>query len=128
MKECRHVRVVFKPVLLFNKDGSIAPSPSQCMDCGEKWPKKEKVMTEGNVNGNDRLVAQLDYRKPDEHEAACMAHVGEAIKEAAARMGKHGKPSAETTLAIRKLQEARMWFNASVIANGMTVGVTDEKA
>ncbi len=83
-------------------------------------------MTEGSVNGNDRLVAQLDYRKPDEHEVACMAFINEAIKEAAQRMGKHGKPSAETTLAIRALQQARMWFNASVIANGMTVGVKEE--
>lgn len=76
----------------------------------------------------DDLVAQLTYRKPDEHEVACMAHVNKAIIVAAERMAKHGKPSAETTLAIRKLQEARMWFNASVIANGMTIGVTDEKA
>lgn len=59
------------------------------------------------------------YQKPTEAETNVMKEVNDRFEDAYDTMIDLAPPSAELTLAIRKLQECRMWFNCAVVMNGV---------
>lgn len=56
----------------------------------------------------------FEYQKPTEDQVARMAHLSDTMRRVYEEM-QAVKPSAERTLAIRKLQEARMWINVAIL-------------
>jgi hypothetical protein len=65
------------------------------------------------------LSEQFTYRKPTDEEVAVMGSISDALKQVAKTIELALPPSAERTLALRKLQEGRMWTNAAVIFTGL---------
>lgn len=65
------------------------------------------------------LSEQFTYRKPTDEEVAVMGSISDALKQVAQTIELALPPSAERTLALRKLQEGRMWTNAAVIFTGL---------
>jgi hypothetical protein len=60
-------------------------------------------------------MTPFEYRKPTEEEIKHMTNLRTDIEAAYQFLMKVAKPSAERTLAIRKLQEARMWGNVAIL-------------
>ena len=58
---------------------------------------------------------QFTYHKPTDREAQAMSDISDKAKEIALTCELALKPSAERTLALRKLQEFRMWINAAIL-------------
>jgi hypothetical protein len=56
----------------------------------------------------------FDYKKPGDYQVTIMASLAENYKTVYAALLAI-EPSAERTLAIRKLQESRMWANVSIL-------------
>ena len=63
----------------------------------------------------DNIEAALRYRKPEPHELPHFAAMQDAFVAAARAICAHTPQGAERTLAIRKLQECRMWANAAIV-------------
>lgn len=63
----------------------------------------------------------FDYRKPTDDEAEAMKVVSNHLKADWEMMSNLTPGSAELTLAMRAMQQARMWFNAAVIFHGLRV-------
>lgn len=59
------------------------------------------------------------YKVPLAEQVQTMAELAEYFSETYEQILHRIDPSAERTLAIRRLQEARMWANASVL--GITI-------
>ncbi len=64
-----------------------------------------------------KLSEQFEYRKPTEGEVDVMRQINDQAHQLAETIETLIPGSAETTLAIRKLQECRMWANAAIIFN-----------
>jgi len=62
----------------------------------------------------EHLDAYFNYHAPQGDDQGHYSAMGDAFRIAAEAIVNHTPPSAEQTLAIRKLQEARMWANAAV--------------
>jgi hypothetical protein len=59
----------------------------------------------------------FEYHKPDEDQTSRMKQINEYVKDAYETILGNVPESAERTIAIRKLQEARMWANAAIVIN-----------
>jgi len=59
----------------------------------------------------------FEYHKPSEGQQARMKQLNEGIKGVYDQLEALVPASAERTLAVRKLQEARMWANAAIVLN-----------
>lgn len=57
----------------------------------------------------------FEYQKPTDDQAQTMLNVNELLRRSYDVIVEAVKPSAERTLAIRKLQEARMWVNVAIL-------------
>lgn len=57
----------------------------------------------------------FEYRKPTEEQANLMSDLSAQFAEAYDCLLEVAVASAERTLAIRKLQEARMWANVAIL-------------
>lgn len=66
-----------------------------------------------------QLSEQFAYRKPTADEAEIMGSLSVRAKELAKMSELAINASAERTLAIRKLQEFRMWINAAILFGGL---------
>ena len=55
------------------------------------------------------------YQKPTDKQAETMAEFNGLARSAYEFLAAVVEPSAERTLAIRKLQEARMWANVAIL-------------
>jgi hypothetical protein len=57
----------------------------------------------------------FEYQRPTDVQAKTMRLVSERLSWAFDIMVGQVAPSAERTLALRKLQEARMWINVAIL-------------
>jgi len=57
----------------------------------------------------------FEYRKPTQEESLEMAAVSNLMRAVYDEIVSNVKPSAERTLAIRNLQQARMWVNVAIL-------------
>ena len=62
----------------------------------------------------EHLDAYFTYHPPQKDDQGHFAAMSDSFMMAAQAIVNHTPPSAEQTLAIRKLQEARMWANAAI--------------
>jgi len=60
-------------------------------------------------------VSPMQYRETDKHTAAEFKTLADAFEEIYATLLGMCPKSAERTMAVRKLQESRMWANASLV-------------
>ncbi|HEY9792107.1 MAG TPA: hypothetical protein V6D22_17000 [Candidatus Obscuribacterales bacterium] len=65
------------------------------------------------------LSEQFAYRKPTDDETTVMKSLSDAAGALAKTCELAVTSSAERTLALRKLQEFRMWINAAIIFGGL---------
>ena len=63
------------------------------------------------------IQKSFTYHPPKENQIHRYQEINEIIKDAAIVIGLSCPESAETTIALRKLQEARMWANCSIAVN-----------
>ena len=57
----------------------------------------------------------FEYQKPTDEQAHDMTSINYLMRESYEWIVANVTPSAERTLAIRKLQEARMWVNVAIL-------------
>jgi hypothetical protein len=60
-------------------------------------------------------VHPFEYQKPTDEQASDMAEISLIFRQCYDWIEEYVKPSAERTLAIRKLQETRMWTNVAIL-------------
>lgn len=65
----------------------------------------------------EKILTEWHYHKPNLSQTERFPAINDATREAAKVIMQCCPPSPERTLAIRKLQEARMWANASIVMN-----------
>lgn len=59
----------------------------------------------------------FEYHKPTPEQVEVMKGFNDRVKGAYDFMVENTTPNPELTLAMRHLQQARMWFNAGVVLN-----------
>lgn len=65
-----------------------------------------------------QLVNPMDYLPPTDENREQLKVLAFGLKAAYENILAHCPQSPERTLAVRKLQEARMWANLSIVLNG----------
>lgn len=77
-------------------------------------------MTSQNIT-DPPITNPMQYIDTDDpHKVACFKAINDSAYEMYRMILDSCPRSAERTLAIRKLQEARMWANAAIVFDGRT--------
>lgn len=92
----------------------------------EKTPVEKFQESISHTNYRKTCVEKMFTYYPRPDKAESFKRINEAAKQFALVLVEECDTSAETTLAIRKIQEARMWANASIVLQSPPPAPTEE--